>query len=97
MAADEVGPMERAWIVAGFRSMDSADWTDPEVFAHPDEKPVLMVPEQWIREGRRDLAFAAGMAKVFYRRYGWLALVRVLVHLDDAAHFFASRERESAD
>lgn len=94
-AADEVGPLERACICAGWRSIDSANWDRPQMFLAAEQPPTLMVPEEWIRRGWRDAAFGEGMAELFLKRHGWLALVRVLVHLDEAAAFFeqqASRQ-----
>lgn len=88
MIADEVGALERACICAGWRSIDTTKWERPQVFLASGQPPVLMVPRVWIERGDRDLAFGVGMAELFLKKHGWLALVRVLVHLDDAVSFF---------
>lgn len=92
IAADEVGALERACICAGWRSLVSEEWAAPEVFAPEGEPVVVMVPQAWVDRGDRDLAFGTAMALLFLQRYRWLALVGVLVHMDDAAEFFSSRE-----
>jgi hypothetical protein len=83
MAADDVGPMERACICAGWRSLDSAHWDAPEVFAPAGLAPVLMVPEEWVRKGQREEAFAVGITRHYLNLYGWLLLVRGVVLMEE--------------
>ena len=95
MAADDVGPFERSCICAGWRSLDSPHWSEPEVFAPPGLSPLLMVPEEWVRLGWRDWAFAVGPMRRFLGRYGWLTLVRCLVLIEQGAEPWPGRaERE---
>lgn len=89
MAADDMGGKQRAWICSGYRWLDSSLIDLPVLLAPDDEVPLLLVPRRF-DELRRDAAFGWAMAELFQQRYGWLALVRVLVHLDEAVSFFGA-------
>lgn len=95
MAADEMGGKQRAWVCAGYRWVESAALECPRLLAPDDVLPLLLVPAR-LTWDQREAAFGWGMAELFEQRYGWLALVRVLVHLDEAVGGFMHQE-QSAD
>lgn len=98
MAADDAGPLERAWLCCGFRVLIRDDWQVPEVYEAAGQVAVLVLPLLWARRPElREVACGFAMADVFLLRFGWRALVRVLLHLGDAVAFFAQQEGNAAD
>lgn len=87
MTCDLMGSMQRAWLCAGngYLIDDTLDGEDdPYLLVPEDERPILALPPG--RSGREyEIMFGWAMIELVRLRLGWLAVLRHVMRLGDAA------------
>lgn len=84
MESRAVGPKERGWRAAGYRSFSDDDLVWPVVFAPDDGVPIAGIPA-FARGECRDVMFGWCMADLREQRAGWLGMVERLSELEAPA------------
>lgn len=79
-----MGGKQRAWACAGYGWMLDYTVDAPMVMVAEGERPVLCLPPGLTFE-ESERAFAWAMTELYEQRYGWLALLRMVVGLVDVA------------
>lgn len=74
---DDMGPNERAWLVAGLATVIDPAFNRAEADVVEGEVIVACLPAAWAADPeRREAAYAAVMIDLVRQRVGWLGLVR---------------------
>lgn len=95
MRADDIGPLEQAWICQGWRIVERDDFAWPKVFEPSGGRvAVLVMPATWARcaEGR-EAAAGYGIAAAFAGRYGRVMLQRGIRCWPELSAQLADRDR----
>jgi hypothetical protein len=96
MHAADAGDCARVWLVEGFRFLISVRHQVPVVFELAGV-PVLMLPRLWSRRrDMREAAFAAGIAFLFLKRYGFAMLVRGVMLWPQLVEMMGEADGQSA-